>query len=96
MIIRRFQAPDAEQVAALVCRNFILPEYHGKGCGKKIIESLEQDELFLRANRIEIPASITACGFYEKMGYRYKNDIKVLDDEGHYRMEKFRTKSIEF
>jgi len=69
---------------------FVLPELHSQGIGKRIIETLENDELFLRANRIEIPASITACNFYEKMGYNYKNDKKELDDEGHYRMEKFR------
>ena len=28
---------------------FVLPEYQGKGIGKKIIETLEQDEYFLRA-----------------------------------------------
>lgn len=69
---------------------FVVPELHGKGIGRKIIETLEQDEYFLRAKRIEIPASITACGFYEKMGYSYKNGIKELDNEGLYRMEKYR------
>lgn len=44
----------------------------------------------LRARRIEIPASITACEFYKRMGYEYKDGIKKLDDEGHYRLEKFR------
>lgn len=68
---------------------FVLPDYHGQSIGRKIIEALEQDELFLRAKRIEIPASITACGFYEKMGYAYKNGNKSLDDKGHYRMEKY-------
>lgn len=46
--------------------------------------------LFLRANRIEIPASITAIEFYKKQGYDYKNGVKELDDEGHYRLEKFK------
>lgn len=69
---------------------FVLPEWHGQGIGRKIIETLEGDELFLRANRIEIPASITGCGFYEKMGYKYKDNQKQLDEEGDYRMEKFR------
>lgn len=49
----------------------------------------EQDELFLRADRIEIPASITAVDFYKKKGYDYKNNVKELDEEGHYRLEKF-------
>ncbi|MDD3242430.1 MAG: GNAT family N-acetyltransferase [Eubacteriales bacterium] len=69
---------------------FVLPEYHGKGVGRQIIETLEADELFLRARRVEIPASITACRFYEKMGYGYKDGVRQLDEEGHYRMEKFR------
>ena len=44
----------------------------------------EQDELFLRADRIEIPASITAVDFYKKRGYDYKNNVKELDEAGIY------------
>ena len=69
---------------------FVLPEYQGKGIGRKIIETLEQDDYFLRANRIEIPASITAIEFYNKMGYDYKYGIAEVDDEQLYRLEKFR------
>ncbi len=69
---------------------FVLPEYQGKGIGRKIIETLEQDEYFLRAKRIEIPASITAVDFYRKMGYEYKNGIAEVDEEQLYRLEKFR------
>ena len=69
---------------------FVMPELHGRGLGREIVRTLEQDELFLRARRVEIPASITACGFYEKLGYTYKNGVKQLDDEKLYRMEKFR------
>lgn len=68
---------------------FVLPELHGNGVGRYIIQTLEQDELFLRADRIEIPASITAVEFYRKQGYDYKNGIRKLNDEGHYRLEKF-------
>ena len=69
---------------------FVLPEYQGRGIGKQIIDTLEQDEFFLRASRIEIPASKTAVEFYRKMGYDYKNGIAELDDEQLYRLEKFR------
>lgn len=69
---------------------FVLPEYQGKGVGRKIIETLEADEFALRAERIEIPASITACDFYRKMGYGYKNGIDTVDAELMYRLEKFR------
>ena len=69
---------------------FVLPEYQGKGIGRRIIETLESDEYFLRARRVEIPASITACEFYKKMGYTHKNGIAAIDDEQLFRLEKFR------
>ena len=69
---------------------FVLPEYQGRGIGRKIIETLERDEFFLRARRIEIPASITACEFYRKLGYDYKNGVDTVDEEQFYRLEKLR------
>ena len=69
---------------------FVLPAYQGRGVGKRIVRTLEQDAFFFRAKRIEIPASITAVGFYRKMGYDYKNGIAELDEEQHYRLEKHR------
>ena len=79
-----------KQDESILLTIFVLPELHGKGIGIKIIETLEKDEYFLRAGRIEIPASITACEFYKRMGYDYKDGIKKLEDEGLYRLEKFR------
>lgn len=69
---------------------FVLPEYQGKGVGRRIMETLEQDEFFLRARRIEIPASITGTPFYLRMGYRYKNGITEPDEELLIRLEKKR------
>jgi len=79
-----------KQDESILLTIFVLPELHGNGIGRKIIETLESDEYFLRAKRIEIPASITACDFYKKMGYIHKDGLEELDDEGHYRLEKFR------
>jgi len=69
---------------------FVLPEYQGKGVGRLIIETLEQDEYFLRARRVEIPASITGVEFYKRMGYSHKNGIDELEDGVMYRLEKLR------
>ncbi len=69
---------------------FVLPEYQGKGIGRIIIETLEQDEYFFRAKRVEVPASITAVDFYRKLGYSYKNGVVRPDEEQLYRLEKFR------
>jgi len=68
---------------------FVLPELHGKGIGREIIRALEDDEYFRRAKRIEIPASITACDFYRKLGYEYKGGVKTVDEGGCIRLEKY-------
>lgn len=73
---------------------FIRPELQGRGIGRTIIRTLEQDELFTRAERIEIPASITGVEFYRKLGYDFKNGIQELDEEHHYRLEKFNKTAI--
>ena len=67
---------------------FVLPEWQGKGVGKAIVETLEKDEYGLRANRIEIPASITGLPFYRKLGYGFKDGIDTVDEEHLYRLEK--------
>jgi predicted N-acetyltransferase YhbS len=66
---------------------FVLPELHGKGIGTQIVRTLEQDEYFLRVKSVEIPASITGCDFYRKLGYDYKDGIKRVDEEGHIWLE---------
>lgn len=68
---------------------FVLPEYQKNGLGRKIIETLEKDELFFNSKRIEVPASITAVDFYLKLGYKYKNGIRKIDENGLIRLEKF-------
>lgn len=68
---------------------FVDPDYQGKGIGRQIIGTLEKDEFFTRAKRIEIPASITGVPFYLRMGYNYKNGITDPDEEHIIRMEKF-------
>ncbi len=67
---------------------FVDPDYQGKGVGRKIIETLEQDEYFKRATRVEVPASMPAIPFYRKMGYEHKNGELIYDD-GHFALEKF-------
>ena len=67
---------------------------HAKiGLGRKIMEVLEEDEYFKRADRVEIPASITAVEFYKHFGYGFKENGNIVDNEGIYRMEKYPKKS---
>ena len=79
MELRRFEDVDAVAVSELI--NNWLWSYRS---------ILEHDEFFLRAKRIEIPASITGVPFYIKMGYHYKNGISEPDEEHLIRMEKNR------
>ena len=67
---------------------FVLPDYQGKGVGRKIVEALEEDAYFRRAWRTEVGSSLTAVHFYEKMGYKYKNGVAEPDKYGVVRMEK--------
>ena len=85
--ISSFWGSETESILLTI---FVQPELHGKGVGRQIIRTLESDDLFTRASRIEIPASITATEFYRKFGYDFKNGVKELDDEGHYRLEKYK------
>lgn len=89
--ISSFWGSETESILLTI---FVLPEFHGKGIGRKIINTLEQDEFYVRANRIEIPAFITATEFYRKYGYDYKNGMKEMDEEHHYRLEKFKEAGV--
>ncbi|MGM9573232.1 MAG: GNAT family N-acetyltransferase [Hominicoprocola sp.] len=71
---------------------FVLPDYQGKGVGRKIVEALEADEYFRRAWRTEVGSSLTAVPFYRKMGYAFKSGITDADEYGVVRLEKRKEK----
>lgn len=68
---------------------FVDPDFQKQGIGKKIVETLENDEYGKRAKRIEVPASMVGIPFYKKLGYEHKNGELNFDD-GHFAMEKFK------
>jgi N-acetylglutamate synthase-like GNAT family acetyltransferase len=68
----------------------VVPEYQGKGIGRMIIDTLEQDEFFLRAKRVYIHSAMNAIKFYQKMGYDHVNGEIVIDEDDSYMLEKFR------
>jgi GNAT superfamily N-acetyltransferase len=69
---------------------FVLPELHGQGIGTRLMEAVESRAWELKAEKIAVRASITAKGFYQKLGYQFR-DGKVLNDHQNYVMEKKRT-----
>ena len=50
---------------------------------------IEEYAFSLYVKKLIIPASITAHQFYYKLGYRYRDGKKELNDEDMYIMEKF-------
>ncbi len=66
---------------------FIIPEYMNKGIGRKIINKLEEDEFFLNSEKVIVSSSLTAVGFYKKMGYVFINNKEEPTEDG-YMMEK--------
>lgn len=67
---------------------FVKPENHGQGIGKNLIYKIEEYSEEIKAKKLVVPASITACEFYHKLGYNYANGKKELNEENMYIMEK--------
>lgn len=67
---------------------FVKPENHGEGIGRLLIQAIEDYAIHSNFRKLIIPASITAHEFYYKLGYRYKDNQKALNEENMYLMEK--------
>jgi N-acetylglutamate synthase-like GNAT family acetyltransferase len=65
----------------------VLPELHGQGIGARLMEAVESKAWDLEAEKLTVRASITAKGFYQKLGYQFR-DGEVLNDHQEYMMEK--------
>jgi predicted N-acetyltransferase YhbS len=77
------QSPDYYAVAV-----FVLPESHRQGIGFCLMETVESKAKELGAKKITLRAAISARGFYQKLGYRFRAGREELDEHGTYIMEK--------
>ncbi len=68
---------------------FVLPEFHKKGIGTKLIEYGEKYVMKKKGKKITILSSKTAHKFYQKRGYNYKNNLMQTDHNGLYEMIKY-------
>lgn len=67
---------------------FVKPEKQKNNVGTKLINKIEEYAKKQSIKRLIVPASITASDFYYKLGYKYKNGKKELNEENMYIMEK--------
>ncbi len=67
---------------------FVMPEWHRKGVGTQLMQAVEEQAKVLKAKRITVRAAMSAKGFYQKLGYKFKDGAEVLDEHGQYRMVK--------
>lgn len=83
---------NGSETESYIMTLFVLPGCQGRGVGRAVLETLEADEAFLRAERVELSSSITAHGFYRKMGYTYMDGYGggKPDKNGSVFMEKRR------
>lgn len=83
-------APSKNRPGALEVRSvYVRPDLEGKGIGRAIIKTLEADPLCRTADRLVVSASLTARGFYKRLGYDDENGICCLEYDDHYWMERF-------
>ena len=81
---------EEEPFVSMIHSVFILPEIQGKGIGRCILNTIEQDVLFMTSKLIKVYASITALDFYLKMGYLHEYGQAKLMEHDNYHLLKTR------
>lgn len=61
---------------------FVLPECHGAGIGKRLMERVEEAARSRGAKVLQVPASLTALPFYRKRGYAEDESAPFDPKEG--------------
>lgn len=74
---------DGEAGAYYVLSVFVLPEAHGQGVGRALMQALEDWAQAHGGRKLGLSASLTAVGFYEKLGYVHQGP---LTQEGLFEM----------
>jgi ribosomal protein S18 acetylase RimI-like enzyme len=54
---------------------FVDPTFHGKGIGQRLMRHVEQVAKRRGIDRLTLTSSLTAMGFYEKLGYKKIKEV---------------------
>ena len=71
----------------------VLPEYRGRGIGKRLVETLEQLAASLGVEKLFLNGRHYAVGYYKKLGYEVVGDAFIEVTIEHFRMEKTLTQA---
>jgi len=76
-------AVSLEESMAYVSAVYIDPQCQGKGIGKILMKTVEQDEISKKTGKLFLHALLTAIKFYKKQGYYSESEIPVIfNDSG--------------
>lgn len=67
---------------------FVHPQYHGRGIGTRLMKEIEGLAVAHGHSVVRTPASVSAVGFYTKLGYREIERIQTEDSGLNVIMEK--------
>ena len=76
-----------------ITRVYVLPEFQGQGYGSYIMSELEK-EIFSNHNYCELDASLPACIFYEKRGFKTVKHVKYDIGDGNFMVYEIMKKAI--
>jgi len=67
---------------------FVSPDFQSRGVGRQLMNKVEAQAREMGAEKLTVRAAVNARGFYEKLGYVYRDDSALPDDRGNFVMEK--------
>jgi GNAT superfamily N-acetyltransferase len=69
-----------ESGSAMIGRVVVLPEYRGRGLGKRVIEEAEDWLISTGVTKAVVESRDVAVGFYKKLGYTVKDGTVIHGD----------------
>jgi len=67
---------------------FVDTEHQQKGIGRKIVETLENDEIYKCTERTHVFSSIPGLPVYRHLGYEFEDNKVAMDSHGYFRLLK--------
>lgn len=77
---------------SIILTIFVDTEFQHHGIGSKIIETLENDEIYKSTHRTHVFSSIPGLPVYRHLGYEFEDHKVCMDSHAHFRLLKTHAK----